>query len=196
MQYSWFWGYSRYSVHLLLLAVVAVGSPISFPTQRTITRNTLLTTIPQLSTSFIVKFQLYPIRFQSGWTNILHLTTSGANINNYGDRVPGVWFWSASSRDTKNRLHICSAVNNNRNYCFNSAKIVPRGQWSAVEISQRREGNLLKYQVKVRGVVIGTVTNTAARAFSNVKVYAGDNFYNAAPGYIRALTVVPNAPGK
>ena len=39
------------------------------------------------------------------------------------------------------RLHVCSAVNKNRNWCYNTHVNVPKGQWTQVEISQKQEEN-------------------------------------------------------
>ena len=47
-----------------------------------------------------------------GWSNILHATVDN-NRGKYGGRTPGIWFHSNS-----NKLHICSAVSGNRNYCY------------------------------------------------------------------------------
>ena len=37
------------------------------------------------------------------------------------------------------RLHVCSAVNKNRNYCFNTPVNIPKGKWTAVKVSQIQE---------------------------------------------------------
>ena len=53
-----------------------------------------------------------------------------------------------------------------------------------------------RYQVKVRGHTIGTVINKDAKTFSDVKVYAGNDWDNATQGYIRGLTIVPDIQNK
>ena len=138
------------------------------PQSRSLIKNTLLGTIEKLGTNFIIKFQVYPVRFQYGLTNVIHFTAFGGDHQQYGDRTPAVWFWSASPSDTTNRLHICSAINNNRNHCYNTNKIVPRNQWSDVEITQLQEGNYHLYKVKVRSKLIGTVINKVVKPFANV----------------------------
>ena len=167
---------------------------ISYLAPRANRKNTLLRTIPKLSRTYTIKFDFNPRVFQSGWTNIIHLTTGG-NCCNYGYRIPGVWFHGASSRSTKNRLHVCSAVNGKGNFCWNSGVTIPRGKWTTVFITQQPEGNSYRYTVKVGNVQIGTVINSQAREFSNVKVFASDNWYNAAQGSIRNLVITPIAQG-
>ena len=74
-------------------------------------RNNLLAIIPNLWESYSVKFEFKPTRFQSGWTNIIHLTATGSNCCAIGDRIPAVWFGRESATASKNGLHVCSAVN-------------------------------------------------------------------------------------
>ena len=105
-----------------------------------------------------------------------------------------MFFHGSSSDATENRLHICSAVNGDRNFTLNSAP-VPRGEWTAVEITQLKQGDSYRYTVKVRGVTVGSVINRDAREFYNVDVYAADNWYNAAQGSMRNLVIDPNAEG-
>ena len=171
-----------------------VSGPLVVPTVRVNSRNNLIGIIPKLSRSYSVKFDFKPSQFQPGWTNIIHLTSTNENCCNYGDRIPAVWFHSSSSSATANGLHVCSAVNSEGNFCFNSpdnAK-VPRGQWTTVEITQVEEGDSYRYTVKVRGVNIGSIINEEAREFTNVKVFNADNLYNAAEGSIRNLVIYPN----
>ena len=158
-------------------------------------RNNLLGVIPKFSASYSVKFDFNPTRFQSNVTNVLHLTATGGNCCNYGDRIPAVWFHGSSSSATKNRFLICSAINGDGNYCLNSGFIVPRGQWTSVEIRQQKEGNSYKYTVKVGGVLVGSVINRQPKEFSNVKIYGSDNWYNAAQGRMRNLVINPNTEG-
>ena len=140
-----------------------------------------------MSFAYKVKFDFKPIRFQRGWTNIIHLTTKG-NCCGYGERIPGVWFHGSSATATKNKLLICSAVNGQGNFCVTSSP-VPRGQWTTVEISQQKEGSSYKYTVKVNGTTLKSVINKKPKEFSNVKVYGANPWYKVAQGIIRNLIV-------
>ena len=79
---------------------------ISFPDEQRLKSNTLLKVIPQLHPSYTVKFELKPSKVTRGWSNIVHFTTGG-NCCGVGDRIPGVWFYSGTTK-----LLICSAINN------------------------------------------------------------------------------------
>ena len=144
-----------------------------------------------MTTQYIVKFQFQPKVFQGGWTNILHLTTGG-NCCGYGNRIPGVWFHGSNGGAKTNKLHICSSVNGNGNNCYNSAG-VPKGQWTSVEISQLLIDGSYQYTVKLDGKVVHPVVMKRVQAFANVKVYAADNWYNAAQGNIKNLVINPKA---
>ena len=98
--------YSYYSA--LSTAPGDAGLLISFPDEQRLKRNTLLKVIPQLDRSYTVKFQLNPSKVTNGWSNIVHFTATDRNCRGVGDRVPGVWFHSGTTK-----LSICSGINNN-----------------------------------------------------------------------------------
>ena len=106
----------------------------------------------------------------------------------YSHSYSGVWLHGSSSNDTDNNLLICSAVNDNGNYCVTSGA-VPLGHWTRVEIRQLKVSSSYKYLVKVNDITIEEVYNKKPREFSNVKVYNGDPWSDAAQGVIRNLTV-------
>lgn len=123
-------------------------------------------------------------------SNILHATIGG-NKDKYGDRTPGIWFNPGTSS-----LHICSAVNGNVNYCYNS-KAIPIGQPTNIVVQQvyrRTDGKLFfgyhyHYEIYINGVRKVDVVNTRPQVFHNVKYYASDPFYNAAVAIISKFKV-------
>eukprot|EP00111_Clytia_hemisphaerica_P017532 TCONS_00051901-protein len=148
-----------------------------------IARNYLVDSIETLSPTWYVSFQVQPIHRVAQWSNVIHLTASGKDITSYGDRIPAVFFNRHSTS-----LHICSAVNNNRNYCFNTQPL-PLHRWSTVEITQFQQGHTaVFYKIKINGQVVHKVQNKNVRFFPNVQVYRGNPFYTAAPARIRAFT--------
>ena len=158
-------------------------------------KGNLLATIPKLSWSYSVKFDFKPTQFQSGWTNIIHLTAFGKNMDQYGDRIPAVFLQSSSTTATKNKLHIYSAVNGDKNHAVSSDAVVAVGEWTTIEISQHRDGDSYIYTVKVKGVELESVINTQPREFTNVKVYGADPWQPAAQGSMRNLVIEPNVKG-
>ena len=131
----------------------------------------------------MVSFKIKPINKRKGWSSIIHATAHGRNNHKYGDRIPGVWFISNT-----NRMHICSAVNGKKNYCFNTKKDLPKNKYSKVVIRQvqRKDGKLV-YQIFVNGKLVHQKINKAPRSFRNVKPYAADPWHKPARAIIKQL---------
>ena len=186
----------RYFIYIAAYPILT--GPFILEEERVNTRNTLLRVIPRLSPSYIVRFDFKPTYFQREYTNILHLSASGKDCCNQGDRMPAVFFHGSSLSETKNRVSICSAVNGRGNYCISSGIIVPRGQWTTIEISQGKDANTpyrYRYTVKVGDVVIASLINKQPRYYSNVQVFGSNPEFNAAQGTMKNLIIIPNAPG-
>ena len=128
--------------------------------------------------------QINPFGTISGWGSILHATT-GKDNHAYGDRTPGIWFHSKTTK-----LLICSAVNGNKNYCFTSAPI-PLHKHTAVIVQQIQSGgnHQYYYQIFINGKRVLNVMNEQARVFKNVKYYASDPWYTPAKATIRSFNL-------
>ena len=150
-----------------------------------LTRNYLEDIIPSHGPAWRVSFEVYPEGVKGGWTNIIHFT-KGGNYKINGDRIPGVWFHSGTTR-----LHISSSLNGNKNAYYDS-KAIPLRKYTKIEIEQsqqklRNYGKTYKYTIKIAGVTVFTRVNKKARYFTNVKVYRADPWYNAANVKIKNL---------
>ena len=134
-----------------------------------------------------VIIQVKPFGKVSGWSNILHATVGG-NIKNYGDRIPGIWFHSKSTK-----LHICSAVNRNLNYCYNAPQQLHPYRFTTIVIQQvqkKNYGNNYFYQIIIDGKKVVDVINNNPRIFKNVKYFVSDPWYNAAKVEVRNFRIV------
>jgi len=80
-------------------------------------------------TNYEVSFTIRPIKVQSGWTNILHITTSGNTEGEMGSRIPAVFFWSSSTR-----LHITTGCDDNWNTHVDPLENLPIGKDTQVNI--------------------------------------------------------------
>jgi len=136
-----------------------------------------------MSRAWLLSFQIKPISTRRGWSNIIHATAHNRNMHKYGDRIPGVWFLSNT-----NRMHICSAVNGNKNYCFNTRQNLPKNKFSTVVIRQiqRKDGKFV-YQIFLNSKLLHQKINRATRSFKNVKLYAADPWYNPARAIVKQL---------
>ena len=134
-----------------------------------------------------IKIQVRPTGKIYGWSNILH-GTIGKNIKRYGDRIPGIWFHSGSTK-----LHICSAVNGNKNYCYNTPYQLHFYKFTTIIIQQvqkKNYGNHYFYQIIINGKKVVDVMNNQAQVFKNVKYFASDPWYHPAKADIRNFRIV------
>ena len=85
------------------------------------------------------------------------------------------------------RLHIAFSLNGLGNKNFDTAAL-KEGQYSKVVIRQKLMfGNDYRYSISVNGEEVFMVVNKQAMEFPDVKLYAGDTFYEPSNCYIRNL---------
>ena len=150
-------------------------------------RNRLVKTVKVLPHGWVVSFKVRPFSTVYGWSNILHATIGG-NDAKYGDRIPGIWFHSGSTK-----LHICSAVNGNKNYCYNTPYQLGRYKFTTITIRQVQKenyGNHYFYQIIINGKKVVDVMNRETKVFRNVKYYVSDPWHDAARANIQNLKVI------
>jgi len=145
-------------------------------------KNNLLKTLPTIGKQFTVSFDVYINKFGTGWQSILHLTSTGNNCCNWGDRVPAVWI------SHEKKFHILAALNGQGNAGYHGT-VAKTGEWISVKISQTLINSKFVYEIKINGQSVYKVENKRAQEFKNVKVFAADNFYNALDGSIRGLSI-------
>ena len=144
----------------------------------------MIAVVPKLDKEFIVSFDVKPNSFAPEWRSVVHFTI-GSNIGNYGDRIPGVWFHLSGNGG----LHIAAPINGDVNRYFDTKPLALK-QWTNVEISQRLEGSIYIYAIKLNGEAVFTEKNEQPRSFENVNVYASDPWYPVQDGSIKNLFVI------
>ena len=98
----------------------------------------VLQKIPLVTPYYEVSFEVKPLGEVTDWTSVIHLTTEN-NAEDFGSRTPAVFFKKGGSR-----LHICSSISLNRNYCWDAKHNLPFYQFSSIVIKQIAfEGDLL-----------------------------------------------------
>ena len=148
-------------------------------------KNHYFTTIRTLPRGWRVWVEIMPLGTQKGWSNILHATIGG-NLRRYGDRTPGIWFRPGSTK-----LHICSPVNGNKNFCFDTRRSLPLNKYTKVAVMQTQVGNSSNYMYRVfiNNKLVYKVLNKKAGVFRNVKYFVGDPWHAAANAKIKDLAV-------
>ena len=163
---------------IILLTILALTALV---------KSKIIKRVPVLPRGWRLRFQVKPLAVVRGWSNILY-ATKGGNVGHYGFRTPGVWFHSGSSR-----LHICSAVSGNANYCYNSHAL-PLHKFSTIVVQQvqrrrmygnRYYGHRYHFEVYINGVRKISVVNTKPLVFRNVKYYASDPWHPASLAIVR-----------
>ena len=145
----------------------------------TVKRNTRIGKC-DLMDDYAVSFDLTPSGVAGGWRSIVHFTTSG-NCCGYGQRIPGVWFYS----NTRRLLIVDGHTSNGNDYCTGGAmdaQLADR-KTTKVHIEMR------KYAVDIytNGKKICTKRRQDRKLWRNVEVWGSDPWYAAAQAKVGAL---------
>jgi len=90
-----------------------------------------------------------------------------------------MWFQSGTTK-----VHICSPISGNRNYCYNSEPLSIE-KWSTIRVFQAESsGGIFEYNIEINGQNVFTVQNAWPSVFDGVKVYASDPWYPSAPAKV------------
>ena len=148
----------------------------------------MLTVIPRLSTEWIVSFtfRLTSPNQSSTYCNIIQLTKGGAYAE-YGDRTPAVFLQGAP---TITEFMISSSINGQPFQVKFEAPVSEVNVPTHIEVHQRyTSGGNYRYFIKINGEEIGSIINTDARQFYNVKAYASHSSKPICPGHIKNFLV-------
>ena len=128
--------------------------------------------------------EIKPLGTKHGWSSVFRATSTNKNCCDYGDRIPGMYFQSGSTR-----LYIGNAVNGNGNF-HRTEKIalfkeIPLNKFTLVTIEQVIEDGEYRYSIYFDHEELYSTINSKPRVFKHVNVYMGDSFYNPANAVIR-----------
>jgi hypothetical protein len=121
-----------------------------------------------------------------GWSNIIHISATGGNCCNYGDRVPAVWFY-ANTR----RMHVRDGSAGNGNNGCDPEEQLPAGERSTVQI-QLQPGALavlINGEAKCEGD-----RNDGRTIHENARVFASDPWHAATLATINNFYVASMIP--
>ncbi len=141
-----------------------------------------------LPMDYQVKFTITPgPTVKDDWSNIIHFSATGDNCCNYGDRVPGVWFYPG-----KRQLHIIDGhgkVGSGNDECVIEQELVPGTPYN-VQIDAHEHF----VEVYINDVMECTEPRQDRRQFPTAKVYASDPWYSPADASLAGLQLKPLAP--
>jgi len=165
------------SLQLLLAFLLVFSSEVFNQNLVKMQKNSRLATIDEWGPLFKVTFDLIIYsKVESKWSSVLAFRGNGAvdDWSKYGDRAPAIFYNKAGF------LHFTNAVNGNVNFYFDHD--IELNRLYHIEIAQEEKDGQVFYTVKIDGDIIKSVENTDARAFKDVQVFAGDNFYPPTDG--------------
>ena len=81
----------------------------------------------KLTKNYVITFDVKPTGTVPGWSNLLRVFNVDANCCKIGQRIPAIFFRSRTSK-----LHICNAINENGNSCFDVPAALPMDKYSTV----------------------------------------------------------------
>merc|ERR1719317_929594 len=158
-----------------------------------LTRNNKLGEVDFLGEEYTITFQLLltagtPAPTSSTAGSIIHFTIGGDCCGVPGDRTPGLWVYNGTE------IVLRSTIDGQANYGilpgqFPDLPAISLTTWHTVEISQLSNGSEIVFYMKLDGSTIATKINNQPRSFKNVKIFAGDDWYDAAFGKMKHLIV-------
>ena len=118
---------------------------------------------------YTIGFEIVPeVEAVASWGSILHLTATGNNCCNYGDRIPAVWFHPGS-----HRLHVRDGHGSDGNAGCDPPDELPARQATVVRIEMRPLSVVVYYNDELKC----TQTRGDRRVFDDVVVYASDPWH-------------------
>ena len=126
---------------------------------------------------------------ESGWGSIVHFTATGSNCCNYGDRIPGVWFWP----NTRKLLVVDGHTDNGNSHtdewgCDDSVLTLEPN----VNYRLRMVFNLYSVSVYVNDqVACDNIPRVDRQVWPNTLVYVGDPWHAPAQASVQNLYFKP-----
>lgn len=137
----------------------------------------------KLSKVWSVSFDIKPLGVVHGSSNVMLITADDKNCCKFGNRMPGVWFVSKSTK-----LLICAGIGNKWNYCYHS-RALPLNKFSSVSIVQNKKNGKYIYEITINGKRVRSVVNKRPQVFENMQIWAGDLWYKASNSMLRNFEI-------
>ena len=161
------------------------------PSEHILHQNTLLTTLPTLAKEWRVSFELNPRNYDyRSFAQVLQITKGGKS-GNIGDRTPALWIHRSKG------VYLATTLQGKANVGkFFRSKKPPLNEWTAVEISQIKQGAKYMFSFVMQGETLWSVENSSPRQFSDVQVFACSPWYTEQAGSIRKFKIENMMPGE
>ena len=127
--------------------------------------------IPKQHKSWEVSIQLKPLRKVNDdeYRCIVHFTKQG-NMENDGDRNPGIW-----TRPNSLRILTSKSIKHDLKFVYSAQGDLPLNVYTTVTILQRHLFmETYEYSVTINGTVVQSTYHSDAKEHKNMKVYLGN----------------------
>jgi len=168
-------------IHLFFIIFIEPSKPptpsdmFELEKETEIKKNNLLTTRTKLDKEFNLVFDLKPTGKENGWSSIIHIQNKEKACCAPGTRIPALYFYPRSTS-----VQVCFALNGNGNICFKS-KPLEMNKFSKIMIQQvLKYDNRYRYSIEINDEEVYTLTNTKARVYNDIRIFAGNNYVNPA----------------
>ena len=145
----------------------------------TVSRNQLVKQI-NIDRDYRLEFTIMPTGKIPGWSNILHSTLTGANCCAPGDRMPGIWFFSNTTR-----MHIRSGDQSCGNCGIDPPVQLPLNKETRVVVEMNAEYMTVAYTGAISHK--STIKRGVQRPTGKAHFFVSDNFYNAAQARVKNM---------
>ena len=145
-------------------------------------RNQLVTILRIFPKEYEISFEIKPTAFMPEWSNIIHLTLNSDYVN-YGDRIYSIWM-----NNLFNIMGIFITVNGESHMQFSiNLANTPIMEWTKVKATQKLADGKYTLNIFIAETKAYSIENNDPREFKDIKLYLGDPWYNAQPGFVRNL---------
>ena len=121
-----------------------------------------------LPLDYTVGFTITPKELVGEWANIIHVSATGNNCCNYGDRIPAIWFYANTYR-----LHIRDGHAANGNAGCDPEEQLPLNEVTNVRMVM----TATTVEVLYNGVSKCSQAGRDRTNFDNIQVYAADPWH-------------------
>ena len=148
--------------------------------------------LPVLSDSFKIIFSFKPDSSQTvEWGQVIQFRTGDGSSYAYGDSIPDIYYHESTETlrfyfdidGTAQGVPMDSTSGNVESVT------VGTDEWHDIVIDQRIDGSTYDLTIWINGINTHSYTNSDARTFSNVKVYASGSATNQTSGEVKDVGV-------
>ena len=143
-----------------------------------------------ISNEYSISFDVFPIRFDDGFTNIMYFEENRSG-NEPGNRVPAVFFnelGEFGGNQTTRSFYFLLHINGHKS-SIESRKWYGVGKWHHIEIIQKLIDEKLFLRIIIDRDVIKEIENSDTLLLDDVTVYTSNPWNQVLDGYVKNIHI-------